>query len=1087
MEIRRLKGIRAWILGLIALAAVGPVVPQAPAPSLPASLDAEIDRFLAASDLKTLLGQVLMVGVQAKEDRTEQEWARANDRLAEMVRTYQLGSVLLFEGNFPPQYRAKDLETPATVAGLTRRLQEAAFQSQKEGRKIPLLIAMDQEGGNRMIVTSGVTRIPSPVFLGNARSEPLARQAGAVIGGEMGALGVNTVFAPVVDVNNNAQNDVIGRRAFGARPDLVAQLASAFAHGLRDAHVLAVAKHFPGHGTSAEDPHGDVIARQGYDEFSYLQERDLPPFARLVADGVDGVMTAHILSPIDSVPVTYSAKAIDGLLRRDATPNAAGLGFRGVVFTDDLTSMMSIIRHVAGIGGRARISNEESVRARAEIARRALEAGSDVLLFGQLWLEEDDAHPERSLTPEEFHKIYLQLLADFRAPERQEILKRSVRRILAAKARFAGFLAADLNARHTPWDESAFRARYEENQKVAVEIVRRSAVVIREGGRTIDPLQSPSYFAPGKGPLSKGVLLGENDRLTVVGPAFRPPHAFYEAIVRASWLPREQIDQVPLVYGWRTAAKLAEASRLWGFPVERLSLQDDQGRPDFSTTRDAIRRKADQILARSARSRVVVFGVLLREHVEVLREVFRRLDPAKRIVVVTFLEPYFLLGPENSRDLFDRDNAIFLYTSPVPDPVFATRFLYGEPDWMPHDVSYLSILIPGIADRGEVFGAAIETETKTKELKKEDRPETRSEAKWNPTQDPKLRSEEQIRLEEQRRRGDEKKSRGNLWAAIAGAVVLPAAGATGILVARLKRRRRQAEEEARGYPFQRPAADVNNVWYRATGSNTAIVFVHGIFSDSRTCWFFRDPRGRISPNYWPHLIEGDPRFGDVAIFLGGYYTAIDATDYDLASCATELRGALHRIPEKPGEQRVLDYPRLLFVCHSTGGIVVRYLLERHADDFARTTVGLLLIASPSLGAPNANRFNFLSRFFRQKLARQLRVGSEILEDLHSRFKELVNSQAIHGLVGKEAYEHHWPLHWKWLPSSGRVVEKGSAGVFFGPATLLPGTDHFSAVKPDSPQHPAHKLLVDFWTEEFAKPPAPAPTPAPPPAASGKAD
>lgn len=253
-----------------------------------------------------------------------------------------------------------------------------------------------------------------------------------------------------------------------------------------------------------------------------------------------------------------------------------------------------------------------------------------------------------------------------------------------------------------------------------------------------------------------------------------------------------------------------------------------------------------------------------------------------------------------------------------------------------------------------------------------------------------------------------------------------------------------------------PEPHTNNLWYQDRGTDAALIFVHGIFSDSRSCWLSEGP----PLVYWPDLVSRDRRFDRYSLYLGGYYTALDAGAFKVQHCADQLFRALAR-PERPDAQSVVERGTLIFVCHSTGGIVVRYLLETRAAEFKEKTVGLVLIASPSFGSAWATKLTWLSEFYNAQLARQLEWGNNSLDDLDERFHRLINERRIPHLLGVEAYENHFVFHRKFLPDHLVVVDKNSAGRYFAPAHLLAQTDHFTSVKPDSGHHPAHELLVDF--------------------------
>jgi pimeloyl-ACP methyl ester carboxylesterase len=261
---------------------------------------------------------------------------------------------------------------------------------------------------------------------------------------------------------------------------------------------------------------------------------------------------------------------------------------------------------------------------------------------------------------------------------------------------------------------------------------------------------------------------------------------------------------------------------------------------------------------------------------------------------------------------------------------------------------------------------------------------------------------------------------------------------------------------------------LNNFWHTYNGSNTVFIFIHGIFSDSHSCWRHGNPRDREQV-FWPDLIRSDRRLGGPSIYLAGYYTAFDAGDFPVAQCAREVLDALRR-PDVDDRLPVLDRRRLVFICHSTGGIVARYMLEKYRDVFAEKAVGLALIASPSLGSGWANLASLAAHYYNQRLGLQLRWNNAELEDIHWRFRDLVAQKdaLMPGLFGMEAAEHTMiyrsriPAWIRWiLPPRIKVVTTLSAGQYFGAVKILPGTNHFTTVKPDSVNHPSHEFLVDF--------------------------
>jgi pimeloyl-ACP methyl ester carboxylesterase len=263
-------------------------------------------------------------------------------------------------------------------------------------------------------------------------------------------------------------------------------------------------------------------------------------------------------------------------------------------------------------------------------------------------------------------------------------------------------------------------------------------------------------------------------------------------------------------------------------------------------------------------------------------------------------------------------------------------------------------------------------------------------------------------------------------------------------------------------PNTLPPANVNNIWLRRPENDSVVVFVHGVLSDSGKCW---QNDTVTPPTYWPKMIMNDSRFAGTGIFLGGYFTAIDSGRYDIAASTHELYAAMRRTEEHETTS-VLSNKRIVFVCHSTGGIVARYLLASHYEAFREKEVGLVLIASPSAGSHWANWVQYLTSFYGHAVGQQLQEDSWSLKDLDLQFKELVYNRKIPSLKGIEAYENHFIFHRKWLPNKKVIVTEQSAGRYFGAPICLRQTDHFSAVKPTTRNHPGYELVLDFWQQHY---------------------
>ena len=252
-----------------------------------------------------------------------------------------IGSVILFSRNYLD---------PAQLRSLVDQIQSV--------RSPALLIAVDQEGGRVQRFRAGFSALPPLRRIGQTYdSDPqqglaMARALGWLMAAELLACGLDFSFAPCVDLDYGL-SEIIGDRAFHARANVVATLAVAYIHGMRDAGMAATAKHFPGHGAVVADSHLALPVDRR--ELIDLDE-DLLPYRRLIANGLPAVMVAHVLFPaVDPVPASFSQRWITQELRH-------GLQFGGLVFADDLT-----------MAGAAAVGD---LPARAG---RALAAGCDVL------------------------------------------------------------------------------------------------------------------------------------------------------------------------------------------------------------------------------------------------------------------------------------------------------------------------------------------------------------------------------------------------------------------------------------------------------------------------------------------------------------------------------------------------------------------------------------------------------------------------------------------------------------------------------------------------------------------------------------
>ena len=263
-----------------------------------------------ALDLETQAARLFTVGFQGKTRSSELEKLIARG----------VGGVIFF---------ARNVGHAAEVAELASGIKRLA------GR--PLILALDQEGGQVARLRQGFTEIPPMRAVGARGSAALAREVGGVIGREVRAVGFDMNYAPVLDVDTNRQNPVIAARSFGQTPELVTELGLALAAGLESAGVAACGKHFPGHGDTSQDSHLE-LPRLTH-ALERLEQVALRPFAAAARAGIPSLMTAHVIfEPLDPIyPATMSRPLVQGILRDR-------FGYDGLVVTDDL-EMRAIADH----------------------------------------------------------------------------------------------------------------------------------------------------------------------------------------------------------------------------------------------------------------------------------------------------------------------------------------------------------------------------------------------------------------------------------------------------------------------------------------------------------------------------------------------------------------------------------------------------------------------------------------------------------------------------------------------------------------------------------------------------------------------
>jgi beta-N-acetylhexosaminidase len=405
------------------------------------------DKELRRMSLNEKIGQLIYVAVNATFLNQDNEAFKA---LRHQVEDNHVGGIILFRG---PVYES---------VMLVNRMQSLA--------RYPLLISADLEAGSGMRFDDTIN-LPWNMAVGATDNPEYARRQGALTAREARAMGVQQIYAPVADVNNNAANPVINVRSYGEDPAAVGRFVAAFVEGAQSNGVIATAKHFPGHGDTATDSH------RGLPEIDVSRERlnaiELVPFRAAVKSGVGSVMTGHIgmpqvdptavaplprdvkLKPIDTdeggevvvekgtMPTSLSP-VLNGILRRD-------LGFEGLIVTDAM-SMSGLTLYFT--------QEEASVR--------ALEAGADLLL--------KPADPDASL------RGVREAVMKGRLNEQR--IDESARRVLAAK-----FDLGLVKQRITPLEAIDMNVAGKESVELACEIAEHAITLVRNDDQLV-PLNS---------------------------------------------------------------------------------------------------------------------------------------------------------------------------------------------------------------------------------------------------------------------------------------------------------------------------------------------------------------------------------------------------------------------------------------------------------------------------------------------------------------------------------------------------------------------------------------------------------------------
>ncbi|ASK63992.1 beta-N-acetylhexosaminidase [Virgibacillus phasianinus] len=295
--------------------------------------DASSGKGNESMSLDEKIGQMIFSGVDGTEMTAETK---------NTIKNYHVGGIILFGNN---------IESKTQTVNFLNGMKTA-----NAGNPYPLLLGVDEEGGSVTRMPDGIKSLPTSRSIGKLNDPDVSFNVGTILGKQMKALGFNLDFAPVLDINSNPNNPVIGDRSFGDNPNIVTRLGIQTMKGIQNEGVISVIKHFPGHGDTGVDSHLELPkVNKSYEELSKLE---LVPFKKAISEGADVSMVAHILLPkIDEdYPASMSKEVITGILRED-------YDFDGVVITDDLT-MEAITDHYSV----------------ADAAVQSVKAGADLLL-----------------------------------------------------------------------------------------------------------------------------------------------------------------------------------------------------------------------------------------------------------------------------------------------------------------------------------------------------------------------------------------------------------------------------------------------------------------------------------------------------------------------------------------------------------------------------------------------------------------------------------------------------------------------------------------------------------------------------------
>ncbi len=388
------------------------------------------NEIISKMTLSQKIGQMFVIGFSG----TSMTNSLKND-----IENYNFGNII---------YMKYNVTNPDTLLEMSNSIQKAMVNY----NTVPAFITIDQEGGRVARLTNGGTHFISNMAMAATGNPYNSYLEGLAMGKELSSYGINVDFAPVLDVNNNPENPIIGIRSYGDNPITVSSFGNEMIKGLKESNVMGCSKHFPGHGNTNVDSHyGLPTITSNIDE---LYQIELAPFISAISNGIDSIMTTHIIftSIDEQYPATLSKKVITDLLRTE-------LGYNGIIFTDGM-EMGAVTNNFGGYDRTAIL---------------AVQAGVDILTYTS------------SSNPKTAHKALMNAVSTGEITE--ERINESVRRILLKKLEY-GMLDNYIK------DKKDISKLLEENKELNIKFAMESLTQVKGDFNVLDKSKSTLIISP---------------------------------------------------------------------------------------------------------------------------------------------------------------------------------------------------------------------------------------------------------------------------------------------------------------------------------------------------------------------------------------------------------------------------------------------------------------------------------------------------------------------------------------------------------------------------------------------------------------